>query len=272
MQNCRAFTLIELLVVIAIIAILAAILFPVFAQAKAAAKKTTDASNLKQIALGILMYNGDNDDLFPRGNYPNPQDPSYWYSWREASSPYIKSGQQEYAPGIPLVKGSLWASPSEPSGALYGYGAHDGLMPGEEHWMAPGVKTASHSPTQLERGAETLMISTIGINPAWNSGSSLGVETLHWTYNDWSWPIQWLSDGAARYEGDNRDTDGKIGWKLVRYRYTDSANVAWVDGHAKAVKKGALDWCKNLYTSGFSSVGGANDDWLWSQGNACYGK
>ncbi|RYZ95446.1 MAG: prepilin-type N-terminal cleavage/methylation domain-containing protein [Proteobacteria bacterium] len=109
MQNRRAFTLIELLVVIAIIAILAAILFPVFAQAKAAAKKTSDASNLKQIALGILMYNGDNDDMFPRGNYRNPDAMEYWFSWREAASPYIKSGQQQYAPGIPLVKEAISA-------------------------------------------------------------------------------------------------------------------------------------------------------------------
>ena len=58
-QAQRAFTLIELLVVIAIIAILAAILFPVFAQAKAAAKKTQEISNAKQLALGQMMYIGD---------------------------------------------------------------------------------------------------------------------------------------------------------------------------------------------------------------------
>lgn len=62
----RAFTLIELLVVIAIIAILAAILFPVFAQAKTAAKKTSVLSAQKQIGLSFIMYAGDNDDLYPR--------------------------------------------------------------------------------------------------------------------------------------------------------------------------------------------------------------
>jgi prepilin-type N-terminal cleavage/methylation domain-containing protein/prepilin-type processing-associated H-X9-DG protein len=65
-HNRRAFTLIELLVVIAIIAILAAILFPVFAQAKEAAKQTACLSNTKQTALAALMYAGDFDDVLPR--------------------------------------------------------------------------------------------------------------------------------------------------------------------------------------------------------------
>jgi prepilin-type N-terminal cleavage/methylation domain-containing protein len=64
----KAFTLIELLVVIAIIAILAAILFPVFAQAKAAAKKAAGISNQKQISLGIVMYGADADDMYPRND------------------------------------------------------------------------------------------------------------------------------------------------------------------------------------------------------------
>src|SRR5438874_5120163 len=65
----RGFTLIELLVVIAIIAILAAILFPVFAQAKAAAKKTACLSNLKQNALAVMMYNSDYDGNFAQSAY-----------------------------------------------------------------------------------------------------------------------------------------------------------------------------------------------------------
>jgi prepilin-type N-terminal cleavage/methylation domain-containing protein/prepilin-type processing-associated H-X9-DG protein len=65
----KAFTLIELLVVIAIIAILAAILFPVFAQAKAAAKKTAAISNLKQNGLAAIMYVDANDDTYPQSFY-----------------------------------------------------------------------------------------------------------------------------------------------------------------------------------------------------------
>src|ERR1051326_8790913 len=61
----RGFTLIELLVVIAIIAILAAILFPVFAQARETARMASCLSNLKQIGNGIMMYNQDYDEKFP---------------------------------------------------------------------------------------------------------------------------------------------------------------------------------------------------------------
>ena len=69
MQRARmrasGFTLIELLVVIAIIAILAAILFPVFAQAREAARKSSCQSNLKQIANGVMMYSQDYDETMP---------------------------------------------------------------------------------------------------------------------------------------------------------------------------------------------------------------
>jgi len=90
----RAFTLIELLVVIAIIAILAAILFPVFAQAKAAAKKTQDLSNQKQIVTAIMLYANDNDDRTCRTHHDLEEGETIanLYTWYQPLQPYIKNG------------------------------------------------------------------------------------------------------------------------------------------------------------------------------------
>ena len=99
----KAFTLIELLVVIAIIAILAAILFPVFAQAKEAAKKTACLSNNKNIATAFFLYAGDSDDTLcnvswhqsksQTTGYFNPNNPNNTYQvhWTYLMQPYIKS-------------------------------------------------------------------------------------------------------------------------------------------------------------------------------------
>jgi prepilin-type N-terminal cleavage/methylation domain-containing protein len=88
------FTLIELLVVIAIIAILAAILFPVFARAKAKAQQNNCLSNVKQLTLAFLMYASDNDDYAPlaQGN-PNFGDNKSGRLWATSIYPYVKNLQ-----------------------------------------------------------------------------------------------------------------------------------------------------------------------------------
>jgi len=87
------FTLIELLVVIAIIAILAAILFPVFAQAREAARKTQCASNLRQIGTALMMYSQDFDEVFPNRMLATPTAAfgENDLSWRTLIQPYVKS-------------------------------------------------------------------------------------------------------------------------------------------------------------------------------------
>jgi prepilin-type N-terminal cleavage/methylation domain-containing protein/prepilin-type processing-associated H-X9-DG protein len=99
MRRARGFTLIELLVVIAIIAILAAILFPVFAKAKDKANQAACTSNLRQLGLGVLMYVQDNDERLPRWDYGCGTSPDpYWPIWYETIQPYLKNAEMLECP------------------------------------------------------------------------------------------------------------------------------------------------------------------------------
>jgi prepilin-type N-terminal cleavage/methylation domain-containing protein/prepilin-type processing-associated H-X9-DG protein len=99
----KGFTLIELLVVIAIIAILAAILFPVFARAREKARQTSCLSNVKQVMLGVTMYNSDYDETCIM-RYYDVEDNGSWVDrieWYEAIMPYVKNQQVFTCPSNP---------------------------------------------------------------------------------------------------------------------------------------------------------------------------
>jgi prepilin-type N-terminal cleavage/methylation domain-containing protein len=120
----RGFTLIELLVVIAIIAILAAILFPVFARARENARRASCQSNLKQIGLGLLQYTQDYDETLPPAGHFNTS-PQIWV-WMDLD-PYIKSQQ-------------LWKCPSNTGGSTTWtannythYVSNYGMLPADNH-------------------------------------------------------------------------------------------------------------------------------------------
>jgi prepilin-type N-terminal cleavage/methylation domain-containing protein len=110
----RAFTLIELLVVIAIVAILAAILFPVFAQAREKARQASCLSNNRQFLLAIGMYMQDHDDMLPLGSYLMPGMPTAT-TWQDLVEPYAKVGSgSDLRPDAPAVRREtgLWLCPS----------------------------------------------------------------------------------------------------------------------------------------------------------------
>ncbi len=122
-----AFTLIELLVVIAIIAILAAILFPVFAQAREKARSTSCLSNTKQISIGYAMYNQDYDEGFPNtvterqapSSTPDTAVARAAFSYREILQPYLKSEQIFKCPSAPA-----WPTPAAGAWWSTDYGCH----------------------------------------------------------------------------------------------------------------------------------------------------
>ena len=299
----KAFTLIELLVVIAIIAILAAILFPVFAQAKLAAKKTADLSNLKQIGLGAIMYSGDSDDYFPRNDYLATNRPSYFpITYREAVGPYIKNGISTYGYVMtdgttgPLADKGIWQSPNQPQNDRYGYGANPAIFPSGQAWNVdnggnttyndqnsngtPTGKAAvpSVSQTQLAHAANTAMITTQGINLTYNSGGVYMQGGVYWWQGAGqnivgaTIPPAWDADPTMDdYSGSATGNGPASG--LPRFRYTGSANVAWADGHAKSRKKGAFSWCSDWFVQGsiVDPYGGTalDDNYAFNAGQVC---
>src|SRR5205823_2476131 len=116
LKSRKGFTLIELLVVIAIIAILAAILFPVFAQARETARKISCASNERQIVMAMTQYAQDADEMLPLGRqwpyvagFNNGQPNDQVFSIENALDPYIKAG----APYGNARYGTVWNCPDD---------------------------------------------------------------------------------------------------------------------------------------------------------------
>ncbi|RYG38013.1 prepilin-type N-terminal cleavage/methylation domain-containing protein [bacterium] len=285
----KAFTLIELLVVIAIIAILAAILFPVFAQAKAAAKKTADLSNAKNHSTGLLLYGSDADDTFPRQVYKKPGNDVWGWNtpitWRESIMPYIKNGNKAYVDGaktVMLADGGIFDTPAKP-GSRGSYSTNRILMPGNCYWdVSTNVWTCdstddgfpiagvpvmpSVSQTQLDAPAQIISTMTVGINPNWNAAGDMS-EGSWWWWGGAQWPPQFTGPNSGeKWDADSPDAPT---YAMPRYRYNGGQNNAYADGHAKFTKKGALNWCKVMYVKGIASDRGETWDWLFDPGQPC---
>lgn len=129
MRTRKAFTLIELLVVIAIIAILAAILFPVFAQARASARNTQDLSNIRQVGLAAQIYLQDYDERYtPVGSWNDPTITPYtnpiapapgipWQGWGLRLLPYVKNQAVFHSPWIADIS-TWWTGPCATSNGM----------------------------------------------------------------------------------------------------------------------------------------------------------
>ncbi|MGV3721772.1 MAG: DUF1559 domain-containing protein [Actinomycetota bacterium] len=212
----KGFTLIELLVVIAIIAILAAILFPVFARAREAARSTTCKSNLKQIGLAVNMYKQDYDESLPflvngsswTWNNTDWVNTSYWGVFY---LPYTKNQQ-------------IWACPSskEPAVKTVSYGLSGYLDGGSfgAPWY-PGVSDAA-----VEDASGTILAHDSWETRLENNGDMLCVST-----------------GYTENLKQGNDTR----YKTEAWRHSDTCNVLYYDGHVKSLSR-SPSYPLSLYT------------------------
>lgn len=157
----RAFTLIELLVVIAIIAILAAILFPVFGRARENARRSSCQSNLKQIGLGMLQYAQDYDEKTVGPDYGNTGSGAT-YAWRDAVYPYIKSEQIFMCPSDSGTNKYSYKAPNNtPGGYSFGSYALNHLY----------YNTAGIAPADLNLSAFQSAATTVWVADSTNGGN-----------------------------------------------------------------------------------------------------
>jgi prepilin-type N-terminal cleavage/methylation domain-containing protein/prepilin-type processing-associated H-X9-DG protein len=215
----RAFTLIELLVVIAIIAILAAILFPVFAQAREKARATSCLSNDKQIGLAFQMYIQDYDEVFPPRDYVTRPLPG---AWARLVLPYIKSRGLLTCPSE--GDRAKWVDPYDPvnGDVVPGYDPNErnwgwSQTYGYNSWNGPDDGTAQpqgvawRAFAAVNRPAKTLLV-----------GHSLGTRGAFWGIG---FVIQWEPDSSAWFYMPLTDI------------HQQGSNVVYCDGHAKFIRQ-----------------------------------
>lgn len=238
-----AFTLIELLVVIAIIAILAAILFPVFAQAKEAAKKTADLSNQKQILLGEQMYMADYDDVYAMIRNGATMTACYTnlncdqvFGFEDMVMPYIKNRDLFKSPNDSIPRDDC--APFNQGGVWYPISYSVTYF---ENLYAGGIYT----------DINTFGVHGLGTQPSLTA-SAVGAPAatiiqypLYSTsnYGRWYMHYRWDSTNLRTLQvWPNYNTYTKCGLtaKLAIGGYSGITNWGFGDGHAKAMKQNQI--------------------------------
>jgi prepilin-type N-terminal cleavage/methylation domain-containing protein/prepilin-type processing-associated H-X9-DG protein len=236
-----AFTLIELLVVIAIIAILAAILFPVFAQAREKARGISCLSNLKQIGTAHMMYAQDYDETFAFG-CPN----DWWLNtWFTTTQPYIKNVNVLRCPDDSGAGTNSWAGPrvSYASNGLQAWDGSNwslfGVIGMEQDKNQPGgwMGQMTRSMAEINKPSETVMITEKlrAENQMWFGpfGVICGIP------DNWGWGKSEIPDGTRNpgnpaFVYPNGYAEGPDG--AVTPVHNQRANFLLCDGHAKTYK------------------------------------
>ncbi len=263
--RAQGFTLIELLVVIAIIAILAAILFPVFQKVRENARRTTCTSNEKQMGLGMAQYTQDADEAFPQGQYQDAN--GAYIDWGHEIYPYIKNGTASNVSGTTPIyngKGGIFACPDFPSEQVAEYGAHSYLCP------VPGSAVKVTTLAQVNAPADKALIVEKGqANGGAGNQPVFDASEYDWiTYaNDCTMAAPCLQgnpgtkDLTADFDEPATATPAANGsppapqspGSFPRYRHTDRTNVLFVDGHVKSMVKGSMSgkyWLKYIWIPG----------------------
>ncbi len=251
-----AFTLIELLVVIAIIAILAAILFPVFAQAREKARQATCLSNNKQVALAIIMYTQDYDEMFPLGSFLLPGMTAA-VTWQDLVEPYIKVGAGANAnPNSPANRKDVtfWVCPSMagPGGGGYPVAAGDPSPgPFDSSFFSRGlsyINNGNYMPTMhrlnLARGWFPGNVSGLA---SLDAPASVILVTEGWGYIGNTAGDDWFSNCTGLEAGYPDLGGGRIlgradNYCAGRYRHSGGSVYAMADGHAKWFKAPTNSW------------------------------
>lgn len=247
----KAFTLIELLVVIAIIALLAAILFPVFARARENARKSSCQNNLKQIGVGIIQYSQDNDEVFTGAFKPYP---AGRVCYAQLIMPYVKNNQIFLCPSSAgnqmTSSGGTAIGPGTPSPSLSARGisyAYNCITNSSETGAA-GVNSPPQNPgaaccgngdayaasqSEVTKPAQTILVMDGRPGAEYNAWVEDQTDvapnddykavinpTTPTVVTTWFW----------------RDTMSPRTSNWPHHRHLDSANVLYYDGHVKSTK------------------------------------